>query len=627
MGNSLIGQEIDGYRILEVLGQGGMGVVYKAKNMSLDRVEALKVIAPSLVQDQQLLRRFKREARALARTHHPNIVTVYTLRHAEIGYYLTMEFVEGPTLADRLVEGRGMDWREALPIVKQLLAAFDFAHARGIIHRDIKPRNIMLTSDQVVKVMDFGLAKFYQQHDVTRTQGVSGTLCYMSPEQIKGHADLDQRSDIFSLGMTLYEVLSGQLPFDKDDSQFNIQRAIVEGNFPAPHRLKEGLPTRLSSVIMKAVHKEPEQRYQYASEMLEAIEAFEAAMREPGEVDSADSTRVVALEAARRGRFASRWKTWAIGAALAGGMVWATWALHPTLYERVIGGETESAASQRTEEVPAASEGSLEAAPEASVTQGFVTQQSPSNLSEPNPQDNPAAGRTADSSSESGPVRDDQQDSPSEPSVDDGETPVREEEERVGEETRSGETDNADLQQEAEPVVDLDQRALEPEESPREEEFSTSREQHVEEESGASTSEEAIRSVENLPTQTEGEAEEGGRTEAETSPAEQVRGEVARLQGRLQQAIMDRAWAGVPAPLANYYGELLDDFYSRFSITKVESKVGEVQVNDATVTLPVTVYISYRQKGREGIKAFPIPATWVWSDGEGELALHRVYEP
>jgi serine/threonine-protein kinase len=197
MKDSFVGQEVDGYRILEVLGQGGMGVVYKAKNMSLNRMEALKVIAPLLVQDAQFLRRFKREAQALARIHHPNIVTVYTLRHAEVGYYLTMEYVEGHTLADRLVEGRGMDWREALPIVKQLLAAFDFAHRRGIIHRDIKPRNIMLTSEQVVKVMDFGLAKFYQQHDVTRTQGVSGTLCYMSPEQVKGHQNLDQRSDIF----------------------------------------------------------------------------------------------------------------------------------------------------------------------------------------------------------------------------------------------------------------------------------------------------------------------------------------------------------------------------------------------------------------------------------------------
>lgn len=630
MEDPLVGQEVDGYRILEVLGQGGMGVVYKAKSLSLDRVEALKVITPSLVQDAQFLRRFRREAQALARIHHPNIVTVYTFRHAEIGYYLTMEYVEGRTLADLLVEGCGMDWRKALPIIKQLLTAFDFAHERGIIHRDIKPRNIMLTPDQVVKVMDFGLAKFYLQSDVTRTQGVSGTLCYMSPEQIKGHENLDQRSDIFSLGLTLYELLSGRLPFDKNDSQFNIQRSIVEGDFPAPHRFNDGVPARLSSVVAKAVHKDPAQRYQYASEMLDTIEAFEASMSGGEEAGSADSTRVEqALGTARRGGTVGRWARWAVGAALAVGMVWAAWALHPTLYERVMGEGVGPLATQQGEEAAVGSEGRMEASPGASGPQEDAMQPPLADVPKQNPADEQDAEHTA--SAESTPELVGRDQASSEPSVGSAERPAREGEASAEAETGSGETDGADGQSEAEPAVDLDEETLKPEKPLREEEQEASppQEQEPREEgaSGASTSGETGRLDEGSPTQPEAEAGEADRTEAEVTPVDQVRGEVGTLQDRLRQAIMDREWTGVPSPLADYYSDLLDDFYSRFTITNVESTAGEVQADDATVTLPVTVYISYRQKGREGVKAFPIPATWVWRNGEEGMALRRVYEP
>ncbi len=271
----LVGQVIDDYKIVQVLGQGGMGVVYKAMNIPLNRPEALKVITPQLVQEPSFLRRFQLEAQALAQIHHPNIVTVYTLRQSKIGHYITMEFVEGETLGDLLVREGAVAWPRALPIFKQFLSAFAYAHERGIIHRDIKPRNIMLTPQGVSKVMDFGLAKFYQQLDKTQTQGVSGTPFYMSPEQIRGEENLDQRSDIFSLGLTIYQVLSGTLPFDTNTSLYNVQRAIVEDDFPSPHSLNAGIPNALSTIIMKALEKDPKARFQYAGEIIDAIEAFE----------------------------------------------------------------------------------------------------------------------------------------------------------------------------------------------------------------------------------------------------------------------------------------------------------------------------------------------------------------
>ncbi|NBB85877.1 MAG: protein kinase [Bacteroidetes bacterium] len=623
MKDSFVGQEIDGYRIQEVLGQGGMGVVYKAENMSLNRIEALKVITPLLVQDAQFLRRFKREAQALARIHHPNIVTVYTLRHAEVGYYLTMEYVEGHTLADRLVEGRGMDWDEALPIVKQLLAAFDFAHRRGIIHRDIKPRNIMLTTEQVVKVMDFGLAKFYQQHDVTRTQGVSGTLCYMSPEQVKGHQNLDQRSDIFSLGMTLYEVLSGCLPFDKNDSQFNIQRSIVEDEFPALHRLKEGIPARLSAVVMKAIHKEPAQRYQYARDMLAAVEAFEATVSETQSGSPSEAVHVGKSPAVtRQGPATARWKTWAVGAALVGGMAWAAWAFGPALYERVGGAETAASVLQHKEDAAAASGEQIGASPDASAQQEDAAQQPLAETPEQNPPDDPPADRATDADSGPGAAGRDQP--LSEPSGSSLEAPGRADNAPAEAATDSAEPTAAE-QQDANPEDESNE-----EERPRAEEQPVTPSPEQQEEapptSGA-PDQEANRSDEDPPVEAEAEADAEDRTEAEISPADQVRRDVVALQGRLQQAIMDQEWTGVPVPLADYYGELLDDFYSRFSITKVESTAGEPQADGATVVLPVTVYISYRQRGREGIKALPIPATWVWEDSEAGLALRRVHEP
>ena len=271
-----VGQEIDGYQILDVLGRGGMGVVYLAEDVALSRNVALKVIDPALARDEAFLRRFRAEARALARIDSPHIVRVHALRQTDIGVFIVMEYVEGGTLADPI--GRGpMPWQKALPLIKQMLHAFSHAHGVGVIHRDIKPSNIMLTPQGVVKVTDFGLAKLHQKNaDATVTQGISGTLFYMSPEQVKGQRDIDHRTDLYSLGMTIYEMLAGRVPLDRSEGQFTVLKRIVEEKPVPPTHFAPQLPAGLVRIVMKALEKDPADRYQSAEEMLQDLEAFES---------------------------------------------------------------------------------------------------------------------------------------------------------------------------------------------------------------------------------------------------------------------------------------------------------------------------------------------------------------
>ncbi|WP_119841633.1 serine/threonine protein kinase [Salinibacter ruber] len=274
MSDSVIGTEVDGYRIQEVLGRGGMGVVYKAEDVALSRDVALKRIDPSLANDEAFLRRFRSEARALARIDSPYIVGVHALRQTEIGLLIVMEYVDGGTLKDLINQGP-MDWTQALPLITQMLTALEHAHGAEVIHRDIKPRNILLSAEGTVKVTDFGLAKVYRgDADETVTQGVHGTLNYMSPEQVQGGSDLDPRSDLYSLGMTIYEMLAGDLPFDDDASEFTKMRMIVEEELPRPDELRPQVPDGLSALVMKALEKRPDDRFQSAEVMRESFEAF-----------------------------------------------------------------------------------------------------------------------------------------------------------------------------------------------------------------------------------------------------------------------------------------------------------------------------------------------------------------
>lgn len=291
MEDSVIGKEVDGYRIQEVLGRGGMGVVYKAEDVGLSRNVALKRIDPSMANDEAFLRRFRSEAQALARIDSLYIVSVHALRETEIGLLIVMEYVEGGTVQD-LVEKGPMGWQEAVPLTKQMLTALEHAHSAEVIHRDIKPQNVMLSAEGTVKVTDFGLAKVHRpDSNKTVTQGVFGTLNYMSPEQVKGSGDLDHRSDLYSLGMTVYEMLAGDLPFDEDSNEFTKMQRIVQEELPPPTELHPQVPEDLSGLVMKSLEKDPDDRFQSAQEMREAFEAFEKKHREEKEQTSPPATK------------------------------------------------------------------------------------------------------------------------------------------------------------------------------------------------------------------------------------------------------------------------------------------------------------------------------------------------
>jgi serine/threonine protein kinase len=269
----LIGQIIDNYKILEVIGRGGMGVVFRAMDMSLEKIVALKMIDPFLARDGNFLERFKTEAKALAKLENQNIVGVYALRETNYGLFMVMEYVQAKTISEWLREKGRFTASETIAIGSQIINAIRHAHKVGVIHRDIKPNNVLLCEDGTVKVMDFGLAKVIQEQGTqnTVTHAAAGTLYYMSPEQVKGLKNVDKRSDIYSIGMTLYEMLAGRTPFEKGESEFVIQKQIVEGKIPSPVKFNPLIPKDLLKIIMKAIDKEPEKRFQGTGEMYSAL--------------------------------------------------------------------------------------------------------------------------------------------------------------------------------------------------------------------------------------------------------------------------------------------------------------------------------------------------------------------
>ena len=276
--SDMLGKTIDTYQIEKVLGKGGMGVVYKAIDTSLDKVVALKVMNPMLTEDERFLSRFKSEAKALGRLHHPNIVGVFALRHVQQYLFIVMEFVEGVNLADRIKQRGAMVWQDAVPIMQQTLQAIDYAHNEEIIHRDIKPHNILISPKGVAKMTDFGLAKIQATRSdsvmATRTGFTGGTLYYMPPEQLEGLLHVDRRGDIYGLGMTYFEMLAGRTPFDKLSSEFAILKAIDAHDFPSLNEVNKDVPRSLVKIVMKAVERRPDERYQTAGAMLKDLDAW-----------------------------------------------------------------------------------------------------------------------------------------------------------------------------------------------------------------------------------------------------------------------------------------------------------------------------------------------------------------
>ncbi|MCK6560925.1 serine/threonine protein kinase [candidate division KSB1 bacterium] len=273
----LIGKTIDNYRIIALLGKGGMGVVYQALDLQLDKIVALKMMDLGLSRDESFLKRFRAEARALGKLQDPFIVNVHALRETELGLLLVMEFVDGDTLAQILRSRGPLPHAEALPLFHQILHALEHAHRAGVIHRDLKPNNIMVNRLGTVKVMDFGLAKLQHPSEPTTSTITGGTLHYMSPEQIHGMSQVDHRSDLYSAGMSLYETLTGKTPFDASLTDFATRQAIVAGNLPSPERLNLAIPRELAKIVMKALAQNPDGRFQSAAEMAAALTEFEQA--------------------------------------------------------------------------------------------------------------------------------------------------------------------------------------------------------------------------------------------------------------------------------------------------------------------------------------------------------------
>jgi len=265
--------KLKNYRVIKKIGHGGMGLVYVAEDLSLGRLVALKVLAPYLVQDPEILERFRFEARNQAQLVHTNITMVYSFLVEDEQAFLVLEFIDGETLESRINREGRIVAMEALPIFRKILGALGYAHSKGVIHRDIKPGNIAFTSEGNVKIMDFGIALNIEETGrLTKTGHILGTPHYMAPEQILGK-ELTFRTDIYALGITLFEMLSGRLPFDSK-SDFEVRVAQI--NHPPPSLRSFGyqdITPELEEVILKALAKEPEARFSSAREFLQALEA------------------------------------------------------------------------------------------------------------------------------------------------------------------------------------------------------------------------------------------------------------------------------------------------------------------------------------------------------------------
>lgn len=264
--NYRVGDKVGGYEVTGVLGAGGMGEIYEVRNVISDRVEAMKVLLSDLRSEAELAERFMREIKLQARLRHENIAGLHTAFEADGQLIMIMELVDGETLSELLVR-KGLDTAGAVDAALQSLSALDYAHSQGVVHRDIKPSNIMVTGDGVVKIMDFGIAKAAKDKSLTRTGNLIGSLHYMSPEQVRGDADVDGRTDIYSLGVVLYEMVTGRKPFD-GNSEFSIMKAHLEEAPVPPDEIDRSVDPDLSDVILTAMAKDRGERYQRAGAFL-----------------------------------------------------------------------------------------------------------------------------------------------------------------------------------------------------------------------------------------------------------------------------------------------------------------------------------------------------------------------
>lgn len=270
--NKFIGMKLDGrYEIVELIGVGGMADVYKAKDIMENRVVAVKILKSEFSENDEFVRQFRNESKAIAVLSHPNIVRIFDVGYENDMQYIVMEYIDGITLKEYIEQQGLLKWRDCVHFTIQILRALQLAHDRGIVHRDIKPQNVMLMSDGSIKVMDFGIAMFSRQ-DHTLSEKTMGSVHYVSPEQARG-TRTDEKSDIYSVGVMMYEMLTGRKPFD-GDTPVSVALKHMNEEPPKPTTYVSSLYEGLEEIILHAMEKESSKRYQSASEMIRDIEAF-----------------------------------------------------------------------------------------------------------------------------------------------------------------------------------------------------------------------------------------------------------------------------------------------------------------------------------------------------------------
>ncbi|MCI0445490.1 protein kinase [bacterium] len=302
----MIGKTLSHYKIIERIGHGGMGVVYKAEDTRLHRIVAIKMLPPEFATDEKRRHRLLAEAQAASALNHPCICTIHEIEEDGENVFIVMEHIHGRSLKDEIIRGP-IPWQRALQIAIQTAAGLEFAHRHQIIHRDLKPANILITEENSVKILDFGLAKMVQQvdeeilsqavtfeKDLTTTGQVIGTIPYMSPEQISGQK-VDARSDLFSFGVTLYEMLSGRMPFH-GNSTYELMSSILKETPNPISSLKPDVPLAFQQIVEKAMAKEPKNRYQNSNEILNELRKIEIAQQKDSEKADQHSLAVLYFE-------------------------------------------------------------------------------------------------------------------------------------------------------------------------------------------------------------------------------------------------------------------------------------------------------------------------------------------
>lgn len=280
------------YELLEKIGDGGMAVVYKGKDRLLNRFIAIKILRPEFTKDASFVENFKRESQAAAGLSHPNIVSVYDVGKEGNINYIVMELVEGRNLSNIIAEDAPLDYRTVIDLTKQVASALRIAHKNKIIHRDVKPHNIMVTSDGVAKLADFGIAKAVNDATLSTNSKVIGSVHYFSPEQARGNY-VDERSDIYSLGIVMYEMLTGKVPFDGDNPVSIALKHINEEIVP-PHEYVDGIPPALERAVLKATNKFQTNRFNSADELIEELDNIEFVTKVVGNSIFAEASNEVA---------------------------------------------------------------------------------------------------------------------------------------------------------------------------------------------------------------------------------------------------------------------------------------------------------------------------------------------